>query len=95
MTDSHFDNSNNGDQSERPQQDRPAHEGAADNGNTERPARRDGGNGGDHWYNQFKPAENSGDDRPQRSGGKDAQDDSTSSGGRSFRPYRRDDNTSG
>ena len=95
MTDSHFDNSNNGDQSERPQQDRPAHEGAADNGNAERPVRRDGGNGGDHWYNQFKPAENSGDDRPQRSGGKDAQDDSTSGSGRSFRPYRRDDNTSG
>ena len=95
MTDSHFDNSNNGDQKDRPQPEQPAHDGGAAKDGAEsqpaRPPRRDGDGGGDHWYNQYKPAENSGEDRPRRPYRKD---DNTSGGG-SFRPYRKDDNASG
>ena len=95
MTDSHFDNSNNGDQKDRPQPEQPAHDGGAAKDGAEsqpaRPPRRDGDGGGDHWYNQYKPTENSGEDRPRRPYRKD---DNTSGGG-SFRPYRKDDNASG
>ena len=82
MTDSQFDNSDKGDQSDRPKQEQP--ESGAEN----RPARSDGG---DHWYNQYKPAENSGEERPRRPYRKD----DNASGGGSFRPYRKDDNGSG
>ena len=95
MTDSHFDNSNNGDQKDRPQPEQPAHDGGAAKDGAEsqpaRPPRRDGDGGGDHWYNQYKPTENSGEDRPRRPYRKD----DNASGGGSFRPYRKDDNASG
>ena len=95
MTDSHFDNSNNGDQKDRPQPEQPAHDGGAAKDGAEsqpaRPPRRDGDSGGDHWYNQYKPTENSGEDRPRRPYRKD----DNASGGGSFRPYRKDDNASG
>ncbi|MBR4899777.1 MAG: nicotinate-nucleotide adenylyltransferase [Victivallales bacterium] len=85
MTDSQFDNSDKGDQSDRPKQERP--ESGAEN----HPPRRDGDSGGDHWYNQYKPAENGGEDRPRRPYRKD---DNASNGG-SFRPYKKDDSASG